>query len=175
VIVTALCATAKTFSAPSFFASGASSTKSRQHARSKTRTTFQHQRLSSCLEVSHYDSLTSGDDRNESGILHLCFVERICRHDNWLWSSPPTLSDGPERCCYQAVVVAAAIIMFQRIAFAQDVVTLVQEYYGTLQEFTVFQLRSAEWLCLLAVLAGSICYHWVSNIPWKPTGGTFWY
>jgi hypothetical protein len=66
-----------------------------------------------------------------------------------------TLSDGLERCCYQAVLVAAAIIMFQRITFAQDVVTLVHEYYGTLQEFTVFQLRtfcrvsgSACWLCL---------------------------
>jgi hypothetical protein len=67
-----------------------------------------------------------------------------------------TLSDGLERCCYQAVLVAAAIIMFQRIAFAQDVVTLVHEYYGTLQEFTVFQLRSAEWLCSMAVLGAFV-------------------
>jgi hypothetical protein len=38
----------------------------------KTRAPFQHhQRPSSCLEISRYDSLpTSGDDRTESGILH---------------------------------------------------------------------------------------------------------
>jgi hypothetical protein len=79
-----------------------------------------------------------------------------------------TLSDGLERCCYQAVLVAAAIIMFQRIAFAQDVVTLVQECYGTLQEFTVFQLRTFCRVALLVGCAWSICCHWVSNIPWKP-------
>ena len=65
--------------------------------------------------------------------------------------------------------MAAAIIMFQRIAFAQDVVTLVQEYYGTLQEFTVFQLR----VCRVALLVGCAVEH-LLPLGFKYTMETKW-
>ena len=69
---------------------------------------------------------------------------------------PLHLSDGLERFCYQAVLVAAAIIVFQRIVTQKDTVTLVQEYYGTLEDFTLVQVRAAEWLSMLAVLGAFV-------------------
>lgn len=65
---------------------------------------------------------------------------------------PLQLSDALERFCYQAVLVAAGLALFFRIATGKDAVSLTQDVYGELQDFTLVQVRAAEWLLLLAVL-----------------------
>lgn len=69
---------------------------------------------------------------------------------------PLNLSDGLERFCYQAVICAAGLIIFTRIVTQKDLTALCQDFYGELQEFTLIQVRAAEWLSLLAVLGAFV-------------------
>jgi len=111
-------------------------------------------RRQSHLSYSRYDNLVAG-------------IAEISLGTSFgvLWSEyavlttgcgPLHLSDGLERFCYQALIVAAGFVLFTRIVTQKDLVSLSQDVYGELQEFTLIQVRAAEWLSLLAVLGAFV-------------------
>lgn len=106
------------------------------------------------LHLARYDNLVSG-------IAEISMGTSI----GVLWSEyavlttgcgPLNLSDGLERVCYQAVIVAAGFVVFTRIVTGKNASELSQDFYGELQEFTLVQVRAAEWLLSLAVLGAFV-------------------
>lgn len=69
---------------------------------------------------------------------------------------PLGLSDWLERSCYEGVLVTAGIAVFNRLAFGRDLATMSESIYGFLEDSTLWQVRTAEILSLLAVLGAFV-------------------
>lgn len=71
---------------------------------------------------------------------------------------PIQFSDGLERFCYQAVIVVASFAVFTRIVTSgrSDAVSVSEDYFGYLEESTLWQVRAAEWLSLLSVVGAFV-------------------
>ena len=71
---------------------------------------------------------------------------------------PPNFSDTLERICYQGVIVVAGIALFNRIVtlFSCSLEDTVRNMYGPLQTSTLWQVRVAEYLSILAVIGAFV-------------------
>lgn len=69
---------------------------------------------------------------------------------------PVNFSDSLERFCYQAVIVAAGLVIFTRIVTGRNMAAFSQDVFGELQDFTLVQIKLAEWLSLAAVLGALV-------------------
>jgi hypothetical protein len=69
---------------------------------------------------------------------------------------PYGLSDGLERFCYQGVIVAMGMVVFNRIVRRTDLADTCLDYFGALMDSTVWQVRAAEWLTLFSVLGALV-------------------
>ena len=70
---------------------------------------------------------------------------------------PSDFSDALERICYQGVIVLTGIVVFNRIITGGkglDDSTI--DFFGPLEEFTLIQVRMAEYASLLAVLGSFV-------------------
>eukprot|EP00586_Coscinodiscus_wailesii_P021161 CAMPEP_0172502054 /NCGR_PEP_ID=MMETSP1066-20121228/155982_1 /TAXON_ID=671091 /ORGANISM="Coscinodiscus wailesii, Strain CCMP2513" /LENGTH=96 /DNA_ID=CAMNT_0013277159 /DNA_START=426 /DNA_END=716 /DNA_ORIENTATION=+ len=62
------------------------------------------------------------------------------------------MPDALERICYQSVILAAGLLLFGRITTGRDLVYMSEDYFGSLEELTLAQIRAAEAVIWLAVL-----------------------
>jgi hypothetical protein len=69
---------------------------------------------------------------------------------------PLNFSDTLERICYQGVLVAAGMALFQRIVTQNDLAATCSDYFGELLESTIMQVRLSEFLSLLAVVGAFV-------------------
>lgn len=69
---------------------------------------------------------------------------------------PMNLSDGLERFCYQAVITFAGVLLFSRILTQKDAVTLSTDYFGDMEDLTLYQVKAAEVLAYTAVLGAFV-------------------
>lgn len=104
------------------------------------------------LHYSRYDSLVAG-------IAEISLGASL----GVLWSEyailttacgPSNLSDGLERFCYQVVIVAAGVCLLLRI-LGKDICSTVSDEVP-LENTTLWQVRWAEWLNLLAVVGALV-------------------
>lgn len=106
------------------------------------------------LGFSRYDSLVSGVAEISIGTsLGVLWSEYAIATTH---CGPANLSDGLERLCYQAVIVLAGLILFSRIATGNSLLSLIGDVFGDLEDFTIAQVRLAEWLLLSAVLGAFV-------------------
>eukprot|EP00980_Cylindrotheca_fusiformis_P029041 scaffold22701_cov123-Cylindrotheca_fusiformis.AAC.20 len=65
---------------------------------------------------------------------------------------PLNFSDTLERICYQGVIVLAGTALFNRIVTGNGLDTSANEFFGPLEDFTLFQVRWAEYAASLAAV-----------------------
>jgi hypothetical protein len=96
-----------------------------------------------------------------SGIAEISFAFSL----GVLWSEyyivltgcgPLNFSDTLERICYQGVIVASGVALFNRIVQGTSLDETTEELFGPLEDFTLWQVRIAEWSSVLTVLGAFV-------------------
>jgi hypothetical protein len=100
-------------------------------------------------------------DNLVSGIAEISFAFSL----GVLWSEysialtgcgPLNFSDTLERICYQGVIVASGVALFNRIVQGTSLDETTEELFGPLEDFTLWQVRIAEWSSVLSVLGAFV-------------------
>ena len=79
---------------------------------------------------------------------------------------PVNFSDTLERICYQGVILFAGVALFNRVVNTYsiygdrttDLAMAAENYFGTLEEFTLWQVRVSEWASGVAVVGAIVSW-----------------
>ena len=69
---------------------------------------------------------------------------------------PLNFSDTLERICYQGVILISGLAVFNRIVTGKGLDDSSLDFFGPLEDFTLIQVRIAEYASLLAVLGAFV-------------------
>jgi hypothetical protein len=69
---------------------------------------------------------------------------------------PLNFADILERICYQGVIVLAGISLFNRIVTGKGLDTSGEDFFGPLEDSTIYQVRFAEYASALAVVGAFV-------------------
>jgi hypothetical protein len=69
---------------------------------------------------------------------------------------PLNFSDTLEQICYQGVIALSGLSLFNRIVTGKGLDTSVEDFFGPLEDFTIYQVRFAEYASALAAIGAFV-------------------